>query len=428
MNFVRQGAWMVVCTTVAGVFMFGVHGLGLFFLSAASYGLFMVLLNLVNFSTILSPGIQTVFAYETAGAKDGDKEKTLSANVVGVLVVLTGLWGLGAGIVFFGETWILAKLKMTNSTALWVTLLVILPHLWLPVLMGVLQGRQLFGWLGWAVLCNGFGRFLTIFCLFAFLGANINWIMFGPMIGVSGALVVSAFLCRDLLRMGSERMAWRRWLWRAVPFALGPGVFQFMLTADAIVARASFDEVQSGHYAAATLVGRGLVMFVGPLAGVMFPRLVKETSGHTGSKLVRDTALATLAVVVVVSVGSWIGYFALPYLLEYSASVVWIPDSIHGALASKRTELLWVSGVVPLFLGAMGPLAVANVFISHLVALKEFRKISCLILVILVYGIGLAMISFSVNSLIFWVGLGNLGLLLGALGFSYRVQRGVKNS
>ena len=418
---------MVGCTTLAGVFMFGVHGLGLVFLNAASYGLFMVLLNLVNFSTILSPGIQTVFAYETAGVKNLRAEKTLSANIVGVLVVLTCLWGLGFGVVFIGESWILAKLKMTSSRGLWVTLLVILPHLWLPVLMGVLQGRQLFGWLGWAVLCNGAGRFLTIFCLFAFLGANINWIMLGPLIGVLGALIVSGIICRDLLCLGSERIAWQRWFLRAIPFALGPGVFQFMLTADAIVARANFEEIESGHYAAATLVGRGLVMFVGPLAGVMFPRLVKERSGHTGSKLVRDTALATFGVVICVSLFSWIACLLAPRLLDYASSATWLPAAVSGALESKGPALLWVAGVVPLFLIAMGPLAIANVFVSHLVALKEFRKISCLIVVVLAYGIGLATISFSVNVLIFWVGLGNLGLLLGALGFSYRVQKSAKN-
>ena len=71
---------------------------------------------------------------------------------------------------------------------------------------------------------------------------------------------------------------------------------------------------------------------------------------------------------------------------------------------------------------SVGPLAVANVFISHLVANQQFRKIGVLVVLALVYGIGLAMIPFSVRLLILWVGLGNVGILVGAFVFSRQLQ------
>ncbi len=106
MSMLRHGSWMVLSTTLAGCFMFGVHGIGVF-LGAASYGLFLALLNLVNFSTILSPGIQTVFAYETADAKTEQDRQVLAGNVVGgnlgFLTLLLGAGVLNSFLVFPAE-------------------------------------------------------------------------------------------------------------------------------------------------------------------------------------------------------------------------------------------------------------------------------------------------------------------------------------
>ena len=412
---------MVLCTTVAGVFMFGVHGFAPF-LGAASYSLFFALLSLINFSMILAPGLQTVFAHETAGMKSQSDQRTLAGNVVGVLIGLTVAWVLCVIVLFVAQGWVLAKLKMTDGRALWVTLVVILPHLWLPVLMGVLQGKQAFGYLGWAVLCNGAGRFLIVALILFVVGTSVPWMMVGPLIGVSCAVALSVLSCRDLLQAGLERVAWRQWLCRAIPFALGPGVFQFMLTADMIAARVSFEEVESGYYGASSMVGRGLVMFVGPLAGVMFPKLVSETSWHKGAKLVRDTALATCLVVVIVTGLGWLACAIVPSLLESSTGMAWLPEGVSAGLAAKHSQLLFVARLVPIFLLAMGPLAVANVYVSHLVANEQFRKVGFLVVLAIVYGIGLATIPFSVRSLILWVGLGNGCILVGAYVLSRKLQ------
>jgi O-antigen/teichoic acid export membrane protein len=421
MSFARQGTWMFLCTTIAGVFMFGVHAFSPF-LGAASYSLFLALLGLINFSMILAPGLQTVFAYETAGVKDGSDQRGLAGNAVGVLSVLTLAWVLCVIILLVAQTWVLEKLKMTDGRALWVTLGVILPHLWLPVLMGVLQGKQAFGCLGWAVLCNGVGRFLAVGMILFLIGNSVSWVMLGPLIGVLGAVSLVVISCRDLLRAGLDRIAWRQWILRAIPLALGPGVFQFMLTADMIAARVRFSEVESGFYGASSMIGRGLVMFVGPIAGVMFPKLVSGAYANRGAKLVRDTALATILVVAFATCAGWLGCAFVPSMLELAAEAAWLPEGGRAGLEAKHSQLLLIAGLVPIFLVAMGPLAVANVYISHLVANERFRHIGVLVVLTIVYGIGLTTIQFSVRSLILWVGLGNVGILVGAFVFSRKLQ------
>ena len=413
---------MVLSTTLAGVFMFGVHGLGAF-LGAASYGLFLALLGLVNFSTILSPGIQTVFAYETADAKSENDRLVLGRNVVGVLGFLTVLWVAIVLLVLPFQGWVLAELKIPNRAVLWVTLLVMLPHLWLPVLMGVLQGRQLFGWLGWAVIANGLGRFGAVALILVVMGGMLHWLMLGPLVGVLLAVCLSGYCCRDLFRRSSDRLEWKQWLYRAVPFALGPGIFQVFLTADSIIARASFSEIESGHYGAASLAGRGLVMFVGPLAGVMFPKLVRETSDHQGARLVRDTALATAFVVGLAVTAAFAGSWAMPSVIQGALEWESLSPELRAGFETKSAALIWIARLAPWFLAAMGPLAVANVFMSHLVANRRFRMIAGLLGVVGLYGVGLVTISFSVQTLVFWVGLGNGTLLAAAFLLSQRLRR-----
>ncbi len=206
-----------------------------------------------------------------------------------------------------------------------------------------------------------------------------NWLMMGPLVGVLLAVVLSGYFCRDLFKPSSNRSVWRQWLWRAIPFALGPGIFQVFMTADSIIARANFSEIQSGHYGAASLAGRGLVMFVGPLAGVMFPKLVSESLKHKGARLVRDTALATTMVVVLAVVASFAGSLMLPSIIQWVTTLNGLSEGVRSGLDAKSSQLIWIARVAPWFLVAMGPLAITNVFLSHLVANRRFRMIACLL-------------------------------------------------
>ena len=412
---------MVGCTTVAGVFMFGVHAFMPVF-GAASYGLFVALIYLINVSTIPSPGLQTIFAHEAASVRREEDGHLLAGNVVGVLLVMTAGWGLGLLAVCLGQEWVLARLKIENVWALWVTLVAILPYLWLPIFLGVLQGRQAFGYLGASVLANGAGRFLTIAAILFFMGNSVSLAMMGPLLGGLVASGIGAWCCRDLFTRWAPSLSWR-WIWQALPIMVGPGILQFMLAADALVARARFDEVTSGYYGAAGMVGRGLVMFVGPVAGVMFPKLVSESSGHKGARLVKDTALATGIIVLIVAGGGGLGGVLFPWLVDLVLQSQLLPEGVGAWLLANREKLEWIARTAPLFLVAMGLLAVANVFLSHLVAVRAFRETGWLAGICLVYGVGLLVLPLTVNSQILWIGIGNAGLLLGAYVYSRNASR-----
>ena len=52
-----------------------------------------------------------------------------------------------------------AGLKISNPAALAMTVFIGLAAMWMPLVMGMLQGRQNFLWLGWTSILNGAGRF-----------------------------------------------------------------------------------------------------------------------------------------------------------------------------------------------------------------------------------------------------------------------------
>ena len=80
---------------------------------------------------------------------------------------------------------ILSIFKISNPAALWVTLLIGLGQLWMPVLMGIMQGRQNFLWLGWAQIFNGAGRFVAVAIIVVLLSGKATGGICGALIGVT---------------------------------------------------------------------------------------------------------------------------------------------------------------------------------------------------------------------------------------------------
>ena len=415
MSFFRQGAWMMTATTLSGLFMFAVHLVAAPWFSEGDYSHFYTMIMILNCSMIPALGLQTVFAHEAAAVRDEAGHRCLAGNTMGILVLFTGIWAAAAALIWLGEERVLRWLKLEDAQGFWVTLWAVLPHFWLPVFCGILQGRQWFGWLGWAIVSNGLGRFLAVAVVLFWLGPQVHWLMVGALVGVVAAVGLAVGPCRGIWAGGADRIQWRAWFGRALLFALGPGMVQFMLTVDMIVARSRFEKVVSDDYAMAGVLGRGLFLFVGPIAGVMFPKLVNPSSKDSGPKLVSRTFWATLVIVgLAAALSGVICWVAAPAVLQSAATISILPDRAADWLWERKEQILRVVRLVPYFFGAMGLLALANVFVNHLVSQREFGKVACLLPAPLFYGLGLVVLDFSPTSLVLWVGIVNAGMLLAA--------------
>ena len=413
---------MMTATTLSGLFMFAVHLVAAPWFNEGDYSHFYTMIMILNFSMIPALGLQTVFAHEAAAVRDEAGQRCLAGNTIGILALFTGIWAAAAMLIWLGQERVLRWLQLEDVQGFWVTLCAVLPHFWLPVFCGILQGKQWFGWLGGAIVSNGLGRFLAAALVLFFLGPKVHWLMVGALLGVIAAVGLAAAPCREVWNCGAARIRWRAWFGRALLFALGPGMVQFMLTVDMIAAQSQFEKMASDDYAMAGVLGRGLFLFVGPIAGVMFPKLVNPSRKDSEPKLVSRTFWATLAIVsLATALSGMICWVVAPAVLQSTAMTSILPSGAADWLLKREEQILRIAPLVPYFFGAMGLLALANVFVNRLVAHREFGKVACLLPAPALYGLGLATWDFSPPSLVLWVGMANAGMLLAAGFLSRRI-------
>ena len=66
-----------------------------------------------------------------------------------------------------------------------------------------------------------------------------------------------------------------------------------MMSVDMIVVQRFFDGEQTGYYAAAGMIGRALIFFVGPMVMVMFPKIVRSRAEQKPTDVLKFTLLLT---------------------------------------------------------------------------------------------------------------------------------------
>ncbi len=294
MTFFRQSGWMMIATTLSGGLMYAVHMVAKQ-MPKEEYGVFTTLLQAVALMTIPAVGLQTVFARQVAAATTDKQRLAAISTFRGVWRAIFFIWLAMVVIVALFWKQALTGLKISNPAALGMTVAIGLTAMWMPLMMGMMQGRQNFLWLGWATILNGIAR-LGLICI-------IVWLMGGWAAGGMGAvfggmailIVICAWQLRDLWRAEKTPVDWRAWLKQVVPLTLGLGAATFMLSADMIFTQNFFPKEQTAFYAAAGMIGRALVFFTQPLTLVMFPKIAHssaraEKNGRAGANAGIDGA------------------------------------------------------------------------------------------------------------------------------------------
>jgi len=406
-SFFRQSGWLMIANIGGGMMMWAVH-----FLSrpigAQEYGIFGVLLAVV----MLVPNmpLTMVLAHQTAQGLARRKERELSGMIRLALMGTFALWLVGAVIVALFHHQILAKWQITNSLGLWLTLLAVLGALWQPIFWGVLQGAQNFLWWGWSMIINGIGRFV--------IAAGLVWILVsmksensyaaGILAGVLAGYVVSTALAawhaRALWAAPTQPFDRGALLREAVPPMFAFAAFQFLLTADTMFVKAYFPSTQAGFYLSAGTLSRALMWLVGPLAAVMFPRLVHSAAKSEKSNLMGLVLVGT-AVLAITGAGS------LSLLGPFIVKIVSGPAYVAVA-----------SSLLPWYAFAMVPLCVANVLLNNLLAQSSAKAAVPLILLAVAYGFALTRFHASLQMVLKTMGLCNIVLLLVCAFFTWVVR------
>jgi len=367
-HFFRQSGWLMVANVGSGAVMYGVHLLAKK-IPDAEYGVFGVLLAVVM--CVPNLPLQMVFAQQTARALATHRERELAGMIrLAWLGTFLLFLALAAGVFIWRET-ILARWQITNPTALWLTLPIVLLSLWLPLFWGVMQGRQDFFWLGWSNILNGLGRTsLAAFIVF-FLGGYAAGMLTGVCLGLVLAVGVSIWQTRMLWTLPSQPFDRRTLLAQIIPLMLGFGAVQFIFTADTMFVKAYFSGDDSAFYVSAGTLSRALMWLIIPLATVMFPKIVhsvarSEKSNLLGVVLLGTFILAAGGAVFMTILGPWV------IRLFYKPSYVQVASS-----------------VLPWYLWAMVPLSLAYALVNNLLARSRFGIVPVLVVLAAAYGFAL---------------------------------------
>ena len=409
MSFMRQGTWMMFSNTFAGLLMFGVHLMAPAMMgSAGEYGLFVALLGMLHLVMSLAPGIQTVFAHESAAASTSQQRCVVGQRAMAFMKGCLGLWVVSFALVWIARNQVFDHFKFQRFFPLGVILVAGLFQLWLPILMGILQGCQRFTALGWALLIHGGGRLAIASVLIVVLGGSADAAIMGVLGGIFVALIWSTLGTRGWWVSGSSHapLLWGRWMRDMGPMILAPVIFQLMLVADMLFFRSITTDLESNYYGLAGTIGRGMVMFLGPLVGVMFPKLVlqraQEINDETRNALVGSTLKVTLLV------GGLIGGFFL--LCAFWWGPIWqavqsmeshpVVGTFIQRLLTHEVGFKLMISLLPWFAGGMLCLCCSQVLMSRMLAEREYRSLIRPLLIVFAYLISLGWLPDNVHEMV----------------------------
>jgi len=390
---------MMSATVIGGAMMFLVHKLNNR-LPDEEYAAFGIMLQLLQWLAIPAVGLQMVFAQLAAGAVTDLQTRELHGAVRGVAKATFGLWLVFAVIVFLLRGELVKAWDLSSQWPLWVTLGMGLLSLWLPVLMGLLQGRQSFLWMGWATIFNAGGRLLCSFMIVFYVSASALGIMIGALTGLAASFVVALWESRTVWSGETAAFNWEGWLRRLGMLTLGYGAYVVMFSTDVILIRSHFPGDEMAAYVAGGTLARAIVQFTAPLAAVMFPKIVQGLARSQKT----DAFKVTVVGVCILSCCAAIGLTVVsPYVFNYFFQK-------HLMMVPFMASFAW----------AMVPLAITNVLVNNLMAQSRFVVAPFLALVAVVYVVTLSLKHDSFQQVIVILGGFNCLMLAVAAAFTLK--------
>jgi O-antigen/teichoic acid export membrane protein len=364
-TFFRHSGWLMLANVAGGALMWAVHLLSRT-TGPEEYGLFVTFLGAVM--CVPTVPLQWLMAQQTAKALATNRQGELAGMTRRVWLVTFLLWLVGVAVVWILQNYILALWKVSNPAGLWVTVLVMLFALWVPLFQGMLQGQQNFLWLGWSTMSSAIGRVAVAALAVLAFGGLAAGMVTGVLAGMIAAILIAIWQTRSLWRVPARSFDWPSFLRKEVlPLMFGCGVVQFLFIADTIFVKVYFPAAQVGFHDSAGTLSRALMWLVLPLASVMFPRIVHSSAKAEKTNIVGLVFGGT-------AVLSIVGAIALSLLG---------PIVIRIVNGKQFVEV--ASSLLPWYAAAMVPLSLANVLINALLGRSSFRIVPWLCVLALAY-------------------------------------------
>lgn len=368
-EFFKHSAWMMTATLVGGVMMWGVHFLAKKipepdYAAMVTLGTFLILVPTVP--------LQMVFARWTARAVAEDRRGEISAILRGGVAGLFVVWVCVFILAVSGLGYLRALLRIDQPVSILATLVAVLGALLLPVALGVLQGLQRFPWFGLCQIIAGFARMGLCTLVVLMFWPTVSGVMLGIALGMVVTVAVAFWGVRDFVFSRGEHVCWGTFVRQAVPIVLAFLSFQFLFSVDTVFVKANFDSEQVAYYGAAGVLSRGLVWMVGPIAAVMFPKIVHHAVRSEKTNLMELTLVST---------GVISGLAAL---------VLWVSGPMVIRIVYKQNYVQPTMQLLGVYVLGMILMSMVNVLVNNLVARGRFGFVPWLLCICAVYAMSLS--------------------------------------
>ena len=373
--FFRQSSCLVIATNVGGVCMMAVHTVASK-MGKQEYSTFVSLLRLMLILGVPAAALQTIFARQAATVTNERQEEQLRATTRAILIWTFLVWLVCGGAVLAATAPLSRLLAISNPASLYFTVLITLTGMWIPIGKGLLQGKHLFGELGWLQISDGVGRFSVMLLVIFVLAGKAAGGMFAAVVGQVITLVLGAWLTRNLWRARpAVAFLWKTWLGHALPLTLGLGTVLVMSSIDMLFVQGLFpDKTQTALYGGAMLAGFAINQFIAPVALVMFARVAKSVAREESSDSLGMTLAATILFGSVAAIGCTL-FPKLPLRFMYFSN-----------------RAMWdAAPLVPWFAWALLPLTVSYVLVQNILARGRFQAVPWLMVVPALYSAALCL-------------------------------------
>ncbi len=242
-------------------------------LGPADYGILASLFSLFMILSVPAGVLQTVTTKYTSNFK-AHKELGKIAKLIKGLLKRVSLFGLVGFILFIiASKFISSFLHIPSRLPVIITGVALIFAIISPIVAGVIQGLQAFGYLGIGMIIGTLVKlFFGIFLVS--LGLKVNGALLGVILGSLAGIL---FLIIPLKPVFTENnVDYNIDFSQIYPYFLPTSIallcFMVITNIDLILVKHFFDSAQAGHYAAASIIARIILYLPGAIILVMFPK------------------------------------------------------------------------------------------------------------------------------------------------------------
>jgi len=365
-RLVRHGLLLTVVLGVANIANVAFHTAMGRMLTPADYGTLLALIGVLYVVNVPAESLRVAAARHAAAHSAGGGEAAVMRAVLRRALVEGGLlWLMILVLVAIAAGRIQGFLRIDSPGPVRLAAAAAMAAMGVTLVLGVLQGLQMFRWYGLTVIVWFGLRLVASFGLVAD-GFGAEGALGGMAVGgLAGMFAGAACLVVILPRVSGRGEAGmvlgkvRRIYREAGIILVGYAAYLLMGNIDVIAVKHWYEPRLAGDFAQASLIAHALWLLPYGVAAALVPKVVhRRAAGDTGLELLYRGLVLAGAIVA--------GYMAL---------VLWKTETVYGFMFRRPDHPL--AGITGFYFAAMFPLAPVFVLLNYAWAEGRFR--SCLI-------------------------------------------------